>query len=368
MMLWPFSKPIWELEEADLSGLEGKQEAFTFDYKRAEFIDHPKNIAKHIASFANHHGGWLFIGVSADETTNEPHLPPEGVPPDKANTETIYSAAMSNLSPAPLLAVRLVGLAGGNFVLAVQISESQDTPHIHKPTGRIFVRDGNVTDWVDHVRDRHELERLYERGERSRPAAERLAARRRFGHVLLEQLWKARRDSSACGGCAVVYPFAVGPDLLCRLRGDLTAWETEPFARTMLGQLAHTERHDWQHGVTLAGRSALWDDGGRALAVTNYGHVEAAWLSESVADGGFFVRTQLREVLEFAHNQLRASGYLGHLGVVVSFADATGVRAMARRTTCVADWERVDLDELATELARGAVHPDDWGAPLDAPA
>ncbi len=367
-MLWPFSKPIWELEEGDLSDLKGKQEAFTFDYKGAEFIEHPKDIAKHIASFANHHGGWLFIGVSGDKATNEPHLPPEGVPRDKAHTETVYSAAMNNLSPAPLVVVRLVELEGGNSVLAVQIEESQDTPHIHKPTGRIFVRNGNVTDWVDYVRDRHELERLYERSERSQSAVEQLVARREFGYALLKQLRERAGDTSPCGGCAVVFPFAADPDLLSGLNGDLSSWRTEPFAKSMSDQFARAERHDWQHGVTLTGRNAMWDEKGRALAVTSYGHVEVAWLSHSVLGAKPFIKEHFREVLRFAQSLLRKSGYLGRVGVAVSFADADRVRAIARRTASVADCQALDLEGLGDELLRGAQHPDDWGEPPAAPA
>jgi len=358
-MLWPFEKPIWQLKEADLSELAGKQEAFTFDYKSADFIGHPKDIAKHVASFANHHGGWLFIGIAADKATNEPHLPPEGVSPAEAISETVYSAVMANLSPAPMVTVQLVTLQNDNVVIAVHIDESQDTPHIHRPTGRIFVRSGNVTDWVDHVRERHDLERLHQRGERTREAALELVGQRRFGETLWEQLYQEVGDEHLYGGFAAVFPLTVGADLLSRLHGDLKAWGSNAFFRKMQWPSQKLQREDWQHGVTFL--QPTGECGQAGLTITRHGHIEAAWLRDSMRGAWFFVEQGFDEVLQFAQKRLEEAGYLGRIGIAIAVADAGGACARTIQISSVREWPRIDFAEVADELHRGEKHRSDWG-------
>ena len=55
------SKPINQLDERDLNKVlkEGKvPEGFFIEYKK----DFPQDFEKYVASLANTHGGWIFIG------------------------------------------------------------------------------------------------------------------------------------------------------------------------------------------------------------------------------------------------------------------------------------------------------------------
>ncbi|MBU0608747.1 MAG: ATP-binding protein [Armatimonadetes bacterium] len=359
-MLWPFDKPIYKLEEADLQCLEVKQEAFTFDYKNADFIHHPKDIAKHVASFANHHGGWLFIGINADKTSNEPiDLPGHGVPAAEVSSETVYSAVMANLSPALMVAIQLVKLQNGNSVVVVHIDESQDTPHVHKPTGRIFVRSGNVTDWVDHVRDRHDLDVLHARGSKARDAVLQLLEKREFGGRLLRRLWAERDDAAENRNpraaiyrdavTAVLFPMTVldrvAPASVRRLTPQRLSDADLPFA----------EVTPWQHGKVFTHTEQL-----TLLAVSTYGHVEAAWLLPSVTQYVEFVKRQLPELTSLAREFLCDSGYLGPIGMVLTlFAEATVV---AQGSWRLDDGDRVNtqLSKIYGELSRAYETQDDW--------
>jgi predicted HTH transcriptional regulator len=66
----PFNKKIEELTFDDLHTLIDNEvtEGFYLEFKSN--FQEPRKIAKSIASFANTYGGWYFIGVDDEETTN----------------------------------------------------------------------------------------------------------------------------------------------------------------------------------------------------------------------------------------------------------------------------------------------------------
>ena len=58
----PFDKPIGELDASDLKVLRTVNEGWYVEYKRE--CPSSSSLAKAISSFANTHGGWLFLGVA----------------------------------------------------------------------------------------------------------------------------------------------------------------------------------------------------------------------------------------------------------------------------------------------------------------
>ncbi len=222
----PFDKPVEQIEEHDLrETLRGKAEAWMFEYKGPDKMDDKAGIAKSIASFANKYGGWLFIGINADTDTNEPdaeNIP--GIPLQDHLTESIYQICNSHLSPAPYAVCHAVPLANDNCVLVIYVPESADPPHVHMQTGSIPVRSGNVTDPIDRIEDRAQLDRLYDKAKENRNHVEKLLERHRRGKIFLqsvrtecEELGKAIHPEKGCppfGTYSMVsYPMSKLPQL-----------------------------------------------------------------------------------------------------------------------------------------------------------
>ena len=111
-----------------------------FEYKQAEKLSDTKGVAKSIASFANSHGGWLFVGIEAGDR-NEPELDPiQGIPDGEGQlTERVSQLSQSRLSPPPYLNVAAVGLGGGGAVLLVHVPESPTPPHIALSDGKVHM-------------------------------------------------------------------------------------------------------------------------------------------------------------------------------------------------------------------------------------
>jgi len=60
-MYSPFQKDLASIAVDDLAALRRVSEGWFVEYK--ELLPSPGDIAKSVSAFANHHGGWLFIGV-----------------------------------------------------------------------------------------------------------------------------------------------------------------------------------------------------------------------------------------------------------------------------------------------------------------
>lgn len=159
----PFDKPIHEIVASDLSALVDKEvaEGYWVEYKR-EFPTN-KKIAKSIASFANTYGGWYFIGIQADKTSN---VATEvcGFDLNKVADPVaeVRDVVRSRIDPVPVFHLRLVDLGGGKGVLASFVPDRQETPFITWD-GRIYRRVGDSSDPVPE-NDRYALDRLVSNG------------------------------------------------------------------------------------------------------------------------------------------------------------------------------------------------------------
>ena len=95
-----------------------------------------RDLAKSISSFANQHGGWLFLGVRDNRETllaeSLPGIPDERVP---EGVEALRNAAKDLLNPSVYYEHRVfagpidsIGLEAGRSILAVRIPQSVNNP------------------------------------------------------------------------------------------------------------------------------------------------------------------------------------------------------------------------------------------------
>ncbi len=186
-MDWLFQKDATDLTIDDLrEKLSDVPEGFYREYKGPDTIRDNAAIAKAIAAFANTYGGWLFIGLDTDDD-NKPLLQnPPGISRDDAGTERIQQIA-SGLSPGPHLACVRIPVSedeASNVILGIYVEESDDPPLVRRSDGKIYVRDDNVS---RPIKDKAELDRLYDKSLRSAKKVEQLLARHKEGAWLIER-------------------------------------------------------------------------------------------------------------------------------------------------------------------------------------
>jgi hypothetical protein len=173
----PFQKPIDELETKDLAVLQEVTEGWYIEYK--SILVQTKDIAKSIAAFANHYGGWLFYGVA--EVTNKstkdkgkiagsfPGIPTSEIP---RFTDNLRNAVKDCLNPQPYYEYKVldgpcseIGLPDGQSVLVVLIPPGLNCPYVHSD-GRIYRRVGDASD-PKYETDRFILDQLWEKRRRA---------------------------------------------------------------------------------------------------------------------------------------------------------------------------------------------------------
>ena len=159
----PFNKPIHELTPGDLDKLieDEVAEGYWVEYKR-QFLA-KTSVAHSTASFANSYGGWYFVGVKADPTTN---IATDICGFDLASCPDPISHVRdiigSHIDPIPIAHPKLIELDSGAVVLVVQIPGNQETPFITRD-GRIYRRVGSSSQPVAE-NDRYALDRLVDQG------------------------------------------------------------------------------------------------------------------------------------------------------------------------------------------------------------
>lgn len=186
----PFNKPIQDVKGKDLVALKTAYEGWYLDYK-SDSIE-ISSFAKSMSAFANHEGGWLFVGVKEEEVPN-----PEkgknhktklrnaasfpGV--DTSRCESVIQdlrTAASNAYLSPRIVfeaftvhgpVPEIELEDGKSVILVHVPSSANPPHVHKD-GCVYRRHLDSCDPVP-VTARAELDEMWRR---SRESARRLRA------------------------------------------------------------------------------------------------------------------------------------------------------------------------------------------------
>jgi hypothetical protein len=158
-------KPLQTLSFEDV-----KKEVMSRELTEGWFVDwkkdFPKDFGKHVASFANTYGGYLFIGVVEDEATKKAQDFP-GIPSASDPLGQVRHFIRDTVDPFPYFQKATVQVPNTeNVIVIVHIPESTFPPHVYKD-GRIYIRQADGSDPVP-LTDRYSLDRLYAKQERNR--------------------------------------------------------------------------------------------------------------------------------------------------------------------------------------------------------
>ncbi|MFC1492299.1 helix-turn-helix domain-containing protein [Nitrospinota bacterium] len=127
-------RPLEEIEQVDLQNLIDTEvrEGTTIDYKREISLDtgdEKREFLADVSSFANAAGGDLVIGM--DEENGAPSAYPGlDLPDPDSEILRIENLIRSGIAPRlPGIAIKLILLDGGRFVMVIRIGRSWVSPH-----------------------------------------------------------------------------------------------------------------------------------------------------------------------------------------------------------------------------------------------
>ena len=169
MRYTPFDVDLYDVTESHLSGLRNVAEGWFVEYKSE--VPKPRALARSLASFANRHGGWLFLGVqenSRDNTAASFRGLRDTDVPDVV--EQLRNAAKDLIQPtAPFFHHTLRGPLSGidlqseRSIVIVRVPEGASPPYVHND-GRIYIRTGDSSSPV-FANDRTTLDLLHRKAE-----------------------------------------------------------------------------------------------------------------------------------------------------------------------------------------------------------
>jgi hypothetical protein len=169
----PFNKPIEEIQAEDLKVLRNVSEGWYIEYKRESIktID----FAKHLSSFSNQYGGFLFIGIIESKDGSRKADTFIGLSEEQIASLSlqIREAAVSHVNPPVLYDEHLVrgpceeiGLPENKAILIIAIPQGSNPPYIHS-SGRIYRRLADQSKPKEET-DRYILDDLWKRGKDKR--------------------------------------------------------------------------------------------------------------------------------------------------------------------------------------------------------
>lgn len=188
-----------ELVDKDIS------ESFFVDYKESI----PSKLHKYVASFANSHGGYIFIGIKEDPVTKKSQSF-DGIPNDVDQSERVRNLIHGNVSPFPLMEIATIPLPDNDkSIVIIKIPESLHPPHICND-GRVYVRNMDASDPADPIKDRYTLDRLYEKSQlRETTRSQRLAQTITYSRILP----KGDSDEAGFSGDVIIATLVYASDL-----------------------------------------------------------------------------------------------------------------------------------------------------------
>ncbi|HEY3397745.1 MAG TPA: ATP-binding protein [Armatimonadota bacterium] len=367
-MDWLFPKGIENISFEELKRkLLDVPESLYVEYKGPETAAKKDDLGKAIAALANTHGGWLFVGIEADPD-NENKPKPEGftgVARALSLADRFHDIARGQLDPGPH--VEVVSIAVGpeeqsNRIVAVHVEESDDPPLIKRLDGRVYVRAGAASSPLkeEFLRDRAELEALYEKARRNQSLVEERLSSHGKGGWLIDKL-RERRDSSpllpdgnqrAVAGddwfVAVVYPYSASFRLpeATEVRDDNTG-QVGPKLRSLhkvegpFGEVRFADQHTPVY---------LGDNFPKGLLVNVYGHVAVGRLLEH--NPQYFVRRDTPEVLAASQQAYDDEQYFGRAGLLIRLR-FEGREVRIERVTTAPLLGSLDIDGIIAEIDRG---------------
>lgn len=174
----PFNKDLRELSAIDLLILKDTAEGWFVEYKSQALP--PKTVAKSIAAFANHYGGWILYGIeSTRDGTNKADKFP-GIDAAEVNRfiEQLRNASKDCVNPSVYYEHKVlngpcseIGLDDQKCIVVVAVPSGPDAPYVHID-GRVYRRIADASDPKMET-DRFVLDNLWQC---RREARERLNA------------------------------------------------------------------------------------------------------------------------------------------------------------------------------------------------
>lgn len=157
-----FDKSIEEIEFADLETLRSRNiaEGLFVEYKSS--FPATKKISHSIASFANSHGGWYFVGIETDENNVPINFRGFDLAAHPQPKEHLRNVIVGNINPIPSFYSNLVDIGRNRAILIAFVPRSIEMPHITKD-GKIYRRNAEGSDPVPET-DRYTIDRMYETG------------------------------------------------------------------------------------------------------------------------------------------------------------------------------------------------------------
>jgi len=360
-MEWLFQKETSEITLDDLrEKLSDRPEGFYMEYKGRDTIDDNDTIAKEIAAFANTYGGWLFIGIDTDEDNKPLLCDPPGVPKEKANSERIQQIAQSHLAPGPYIASVQVPLAeddpNSDVILGIYIEESGDPPLIRRRDGRVYRRSGDVS---QPVKDRTELDRLYDKALRNHERVQERLERHERGQWVLAALRQydlktGSKSEPFYEGYVLLlaYPFSGAfhtPWLIAS--GDGAYADIKRGAPSLPSLLKYTRGYSYPDGSTAI-LYAERQQGCQALQVDVYGRVVLAKLVH-YSPRGHTLKENAEPFHKGCQEFYREQGYYGRVGLIYRLGLNVGDKhILLSRVAAAPAMDEVDVAELGEEAAR----------------
>ncbi len=164
----PFDCELNSLKTSDLQKLKQIAEGWYVEYKR-ELIT-TRKIAKSLAAFANHYGGWIFYGVQESDDGNNLADAFPGLDADSISCliASLKNAAKDIITPAPYYEYLVldgpcteIDLPDDRSIVVVVVPSGPDAPYIHSD-GRIYRRVADSSDPKPET-DRFILDQLWQR-------------------------------------------------------------------------------------------------------------------------------------------------------------------------------------------------------------
>ena len=181
MRYTPFDVDLYDVTANHLSGLRNVAEGWFVEYKSE--VPKPRELARILASFANRHGGWLFLGIQENSRDNTAASFSGIRNTDVPDTvEQLRNAAKDLIQPNALFFHRTlkgplpeIALPSERSIVIARIPEGASPPYVHND-GRVYIRTGDSSSPVV-ANDRATLELLHRKAEDKKAMLEDLIYR-----------------------------------------------------------------------------------------------------------------------------------------------------------------------------------------------
>lgn len=188
--------------EADLNELlikSHQEEGTFFEFKESYTGPVANKLGKHVAAFANWHGGLLAIGVKAIDGVAD-SLP--GIEVEEGFQDSVSQKIASTVITVPIFRIKLISVGNqGRIVLLIKVEESVYPPHLFE--GKIYIRPAAQSDPI-HPENTAQIDQMYQK---------RLRIEVRIKEAV-DQTWYRSRDWPNPCVYLIACPLLINKDLI----------------------------------------------------------------------------------------------------------------------------------------------------------